>query len=106
MATADREKRWLVVVQSGDHVTLGRQTDPSEAEIAEIGKQLDDPWNVRLARRLGGCILRIRNRRLAECPFPDQYLWRLGSCRRELACQAEDGKWPNMNRCHLEIRYS
>lgn len=42
MTYTEKEKRWLVVVQNGDHVTLGRHTDPSEAEIDEVVKQLEN----------------------------------------------------------------
>jgi hypothetical protein len=36
-----REKRWLAVTQAGEHVTLGRHTDPTDAELDQIARQLD-----------------------------------------------------------------
>jgi hypothetical protein len=42
MENPAREKRWLVLVQNGDHVTLGRHTDPADAEIADISRKLDE----------------------------------------------------------------
>jgi hypothetical protein len=33
MLEGDRERRWIVVVTDGRFVTLGRESDPSEAEI-------------------------------------------------------------------------
>ena len=45
-----KEKRWLIVAQDGRHVTVGRHTDPSPAEIERAGAQLDamatDGWLV------------------------------------------------------------
>jgi hypothetical protein len=37
-----REKRWLAITQSGDHATLGRHTDPTEAELTDAGRRLDE----------------------------------------------------------------
>jgi hypothetical protein len=36
-----KEKRWLIVAEDGRHVTVGRDTDPSEREIEEAGLRLD-----------------------------------------------------------------
>lgn len=42
-----REKRWIVLGDDGSHVSVGRHTDPSEAEIATLSEGL------RAARRGG-----------------------------------------------------
>ena len=36
-----RERRWLIVVETGQHVTIGRHTDPTDDEIAQVASQLD-----------------------------------------------------------------
>jgi hypothetical protein len=41
MTERTREKRWLAITQTGEHVTLGRHTDPTEIELADISRQLD-----------------------------------------------------------------
>ena len=38
--TSAREPRWIVLAQDGRHVTIGRHTDPAEAEIEASGEQL------------------------------------------------------------------
>ena len=35
-----RERRWIVLAEDGRHSTLGRETDPTEAEIAATGQAL------------------------------------------------------------------
>jgi len=35
-----RERRWIVLGDDGRHVTLGRYTDPSEADFARAGSAL------------------------------------------------------------------
>ena len=42
-----REHRWIILAEDGRHVTLGRDSDPSDEEVALAGKQLG-------AQRLGG----------------------------------------------------
>jgi hypothetical protein len=37
-----REKRWIAVGVDGRHITLGRESDPSEAEICEVEAKLRD----------------------------------------------------------------
>jgi hypothetical protein len=32
----DREKRWVVLAQTGQHSWLGRHSDPSDQELAEV----------------------------------------------------------------------
>ena len=39
MATR-REHRWIIVAEDGRHVTLGRDTDPSDEEVARAGEGL------------------------------------------------------------------
>jgi hypothetical protein len=34
------ERRWIILSEDGRHVTVGRATDPSEAEIQAAGKAL------------------------------------------------------------------
>jgi hypothetical protein len=41
MTIDSREKRWLIVSGDGRHVTLGRHTDPTPAEIQRVGQSLD-----------------------------------------------------------------
>lgn len=36
-----RERRWLVVGETGQHTTIGRHTDPTDEEIAQVAGQLD-----------------------------------------------------------------
>lgn len=38
--TRAREVRWIVLVTDGRHVTVGRHSDPSPAEIADAESQL------------------------------------------------------------------
>ena len=44
------ERRWLIIAGDGRHVTVGRHTDPSPAEIERAETQLDamatDGWLV------------------------------------------------------------
>lgn len=35
-----RERRWIILAEDGRHVTLGRETDPSDEEIARAGDGL------------------------------------------------------------------
>ena len=35
-----RERRWIILGEDGRHVSIGRATDPTEAEIEEAGKAL------------------------------------------------------------------
>jgi len=35
-----RERRWIVLDEDGCHVTLGRHSDPTEAEIGEAAEAL------------------------------------------------------------------
>lgn len=35
-----RERRWIILADDGRHVTVGRNTDPTEEEIARAGDQL------------------------------------------------------------------
>lgn len=35
-----RERRWIILAEDGRHVTLGRDTDPSDAEVAQAGDGL------------------------------------------------------------------
>lgn len=37
-----RERRWAVITVNGGHSWLGRHTDPSEAEIANVVRQLEE----------------------------------------------------------------
>ena len=37
-----RERRWAVITANGSHSWLGRHTDPSEAEIANTIRQLEE----------------------------------------------------------------
>jgi hypothetical protein len=36
-----RERRWIVLGEDGRHVSIGRATDPSDAEIEAAGKSLE-----------------------------------------------------------------
>jgi hypothetical protein len=36
-----REKRWLVVLQDGQHSTIGRHTDPTQEELDVFATQID-----------------------------------------------------------------
>jgi len=36
-----RERRWAVIVQTGDHAWLGRHRDPDEAELARAAQALE-----------------------------------------------------------------
>jgi hypothetical protein len=36
-----RERRWLVVVQDGQHSTLGRHTDPTAEDLEALAAQVD-----------------------------------------------------------------
>ena len=36
-----RERRWLVVAETGQHNTLGRHTNPTDEEITQVASQLD-----------------------------------------------------------------
>jgi hypothetical protein len=36
-----QERRWLVVVETGQHSTIGRHTDPTEEDISHAASQLD-----------------------------------------------------------------
>lgn len=40
MANTAREKRWLVIAGDGRHVTLGRHSDPTAEELAEVEETL------------------------------------------------------------------
>ncbi len=35
-----REKRWIILTEDGRHGTIGRHTDPTEAEILKHGEAL------------------------------------------------------------------
>lgn len=35
-----RERRWIILADDGRHVTLGRDSDPSDAEVAQTGDGL------------------------------------------------------------------
>lgn len=35
-----RERRWIILAEDGRHVTLGRATDPTDAEVAQAGEGL------------------------------------------------------------------
>lgn len=35
-----RERRWIILSEDGRHVTLGRDTDPTNEEIERAGEQL------------------------------------------------------------------
>jgi hypothetical protein len=37
-----RESRWIILTEDGHHVTIGRYTDPSEAEIVRAEERLLD----------------------------------------------------------------
>ncbi len=37
---AARERRWIILGEDGRHVTVGRQTDPSDTEIARAAEML------------------------------------------------------------------
>ncbi len=41
MKPLGRERNWLVIVDGGQHVTIGRSTDPTPDEIVRIGQALD-----------------------------------------------------------------
>jgi hypothetical protein len=36
-----RERRWVILGEDGRHVSIGRATDPSEAEIEAAGKSFE-----------------------------------------------------------------
>jgi hypothetical protein len=40
MSDANLEARWIVLGTNGKHVTIGRNTDPSEAEVADAESAL------------------------------------------------------------------
>ena len=40
MADRTRERRWIVLGTDGRHTTLGRHSDPTEAEIEEVERLL------------------------------------------------------------------
>ena len=39
-STAARERRWIVLAENGQHSTVGRQTDPTEDELARAAEAL------------------------------------------------------------------
>jgi hypothetical protein len=40
IAMSDRERRWAVIALNGRHTWLGRHSDPSDAELADVTRAL------------------------------------------------------------------
>lgn len=50
-----RERRWIILAEDGRHVTLGYESDPTDAEIGQVGKSLRD-------QKLGGWLAVLEGR--------------------------------------------
>lgn len=40
MTSGTRERRWIILAEDGRHSTIGRHTDPSEAELVNVANAL------------------------------------------------------------------
>ncbi len=38
--TMERDRRWIILGEDGRHITIGRHSDPTEAELTEVSQKL------------------------------------------------------------------
>ncbi|WP_439580653.1 hypothetical protein [Elioraea sp.] len=78
-----KEKRWIVLGEDGRHVTLGRHTDPTDAEIAAAEGKL-------AAQGLGGWLAIMEGDYFGRRPQPALLMVRpLGSPAERFEAAAE-----------------